>query len=108
MELVLTLSRTLFAIAALCDVDEFFQAFAFARNPRTANECKLPKTKKRSNNLSSNLSTMANGQDRFAAFSYIGSYLLLGLVAVAGLLALRRRNQQHEVRGGAENNSLLH
>ncbi|CAI5703059.1 unnamed protein product [Peronospora effusa] len=92
----------------LCDIDEFFQAFAFAHNPRTENDCKLPKTKKGSKNPSSSLSTMADGQNRFTAANYIGSYLLLGLVAVAGLLALRRRNRQHEVRGDDENLSLLH
>lgn len=50
---------------------------------------------------------MADGQDHFRASNYIGSYLLLGLLAVAGLLALRRRNGQHEVRGGDEGASLL-
>ncbi|CAH0490319.1 unnamed protein product [Peronospora farinosa] len=91
----------------LCDIDEFFQAFAFAHNPRTENDCKLPKTKKGRKNPSSSLSTMADGQNHFTAANYIGSYLLLGLVAVAGLLALRRRNRQHEVRGADENISLL-
>ncbi|CAI5732529.1 unnamed protein product [Peronospora farinosa] len=91
----------------LCDIDEFFQAFAFAHNPRTENDCKLPKTKKGRKNPSSSLSTMADGQNHFTAANYIGSYLLLGLVAVAGLLALRRHNRQHEVRGADENISLL-
>ncbi|CAI5747171.1 unnamed protein product [Peronospora destructor] len=92
----------------LCDVDEFFQAFAFARNPRTENDCKLSETKEKSKSLSSSLNSMVNGQDYFTASNHIGSYLLLGLVAVAGLLALRRRNRQHEMRGSDENIVLLH
>lgn len=100
-----------FAVAALCDIEEFSKAFAFARNPRTEHDCKLPKQKKSSKDHSSaSLMTMADGQAGYKASDYIGSYLLLGMVGVAGLLALRakaRRNRQREVRGGAETISLL-
>ncbi|GMF26046.1 unnamed protein product [Phytophthora lilii] len=86
------------AALALCDIEEFFQAFSFARNPRTEHDCKLPKKKKsKSSDSSSLMTSVADGQAGFQASDYVGSYLLLGLVGVAGLLALRakaRRNRQ--------------
>ncbi|KAG7391860.1 hypothetical protein PHYPSEUDO_003066 [Phytophthora pseudosyringae] len=94
----------------LCDIEEFSEAFAFARKPRTERNCKLPKKKKSKRHSSSLMTAVADGQTGFHASDYIGSYLLLGLVGVAGLLALRakaRRNQQREVRGGDETISLL-
>ncbi|KAE8911353.1 hypothetical protein PF005_g10339 [Phytophthora fragariae] len=96
----------------LCDIEEFSKAFEFARNARTEHDCKLPKQKKnnKSHSSSSLLTTMAGDQRGYKASDYIGSYLLLGLVGVAGLLALRakvRRNRLREVRGGDETISLL-
>eukprot|EP00644_Phytophthora_capsici_P016840 jgi/Phyca11/531120/estExt2_fgenesh1_pm.C_PHYCAscaffold_950026 len=94
----------------LCEIEEFTEAFAFARKPRTEHDCKLPKKKKSKGHSSSLMNTMADGQTGFQVSDYIGSYLLLGLVGVAGLLALRakvRRNRLREVRGGDETISLL-
>ncbi|KAL4087200.1 hypothetical protein PRIC1_013097 [Phytophthora ramorum] len=94
----------------LCDIEEFSKAFAFARNPRTEHDCKLPKKKKSKKHSSSLLTAVADDQTGFRASDYIASYLLLGLVGVAGLLAVRakiRRSRQREAHAGDETISLL-
>ncbi|KUF95362.1 Chaperone protein ClpB1 [Phytophthora nicotianae] len=82
----------------LCDIEEFAEAFAFARNPRTQHDCKLPKKKKHKSPSSNLMTTTADGHAGFQASDYIGSYLLLGLVGIAGLLALRAKARRNRLR----------
>lgn len=95
----------------LCTIDEFLDAYSFARNARTEHDCKVPKKKKREPHHSSNLMTsVANSEVAFRPSDYIGSFFLLGLVAFAALLALRakaRRNHQRGILLGEESTSLL-
>ena len=105
---MLTLCIAWFATAALCSIEEFSKAFAFARSPRTEHDCKLPEQTERGKGSSSSLmATIADEPDRFHASDYIGSYLLFGLVAVAGVLAWRRHSQYRQLRDRDENLSLL-
>lgn len=93
----------------LCNIDDFVDAFSFAREPRTEHDCKLPKIKKSSSRQSSNLMTTMVGVHAESS-EFVGSFLLLGLVGVAGLFALRvktRRNRQREVFDDNEAVSLL-
>ncbi|CEG37143.1 component of the counting factor complex [Plasmopara halstedii] len=95
----------------LCNIDDFLSAFSFARKPRTNHDCVLPKDKKEKSKDQSNLATtLAGGNAGAKPFEYHGSYLLLGVVGVAGLLAVRakvRRTRQHDVLGDDEAVSLL-
>ncbi|TDH67222.1 hypothetical protein CCR75_000730 [Bremia lactucae] len=92
----------------LCDIAEFFEAFAFARNPRTELDCQLPKKKDKSRIYSSNLIITMSGDDAGAGASYyVGGYLLLGLVGGSALLALRAKARSYQQRGDGEFASLI-